>query len=93
MRDAASSWPVVQWAWRAAGAPQILAVRWAGDPAASQELVAEFAARLRAGDTAAAALRAAQAKLRAREEWRAPFFWAGWMLIGGGPLGGGPLGG
>ncbi len=83
MRDAASGWVVVQWAWRAAGVPRIVAARWSGDGAAADELLGEFYARVMEGDSAAAALHAAQEKVRARKETRAPWFWAGWMLIGG----------
>jgi hypothetical protein len=83
MRDAASSWPVVQWAWRAAGVPHILVARWPIDPAVAGDLLADFYSRLKAGEPAQAALHAAQARVRAREETRAPQAWAGWLLIGG----------
>jgi hypothetical protein len=83
MREAASGWPVVQWAWRAAGVPQIVAARWAGDVTVSESLLAEFYARVKAGESAAAALHAAQQAVRAKEATRAPYFWAGWVLIGG----------
>ena len=83
MRDAASSWPVVQWAWRAAGVPQLLVARWPIDPAVAEDLLTEFYTRVKAGEPASAALHAAQARVRAREETRAPQSWAGWMLIGG----------
>ena len=83
MREAASGWPVVQWAWRAAGVPQIVAARWKGDVTVSEALLAEFYTRVKTGESAAAALHAAQQAVRAREETRAPYFWAGWVLIGG----------
>ncbi len=83
MRDAASGWPVVQWAWRSAGVPRIVVPRWSGDPAAAEELLAEFYTRVLAGESAAASLHAAEQKVRANPAARAPWYWAGWMVIGG----------
>lgn len=83
MREAASGWPVVQWAWRAAGVPQIVVTRWPGDVTAAEDLLAEFYTRVKAGESTSAALHAAQQRVRAREETRAPYFWAGWIVIGG----------
>jgi len=46
MRDGAAAAYVVQWAWLAAGVPSMIMPRWAGDPAASEALLAEFHRRL-----------------------------------------------
>jgi hypothetical protein len=48
----------------------------------SAELMARFYARLRAGEPAAEALRAAQRELRARPETSHPYHWAGFALSG-----------
>jgi CHAT domain-containing protein len=82
MRDSASAADTIRWAWRAAGVPSIVISRWAGDDAAAAKMLAEFYKRLKGGETPEAALRGAGASLRAREETRAPYFWAGWMVIG-----------
>lgn len=81
-RDAAAAWPIVHWAWRAAGMRHALVARWSTDAAVASELLADFYARIKAGEAAPAALRGAQERIRARDETRAPQFWAGWMLIG-----------
>lgn len=82
MRDAAAAADTVRWAWRAAGVPSIVMPRWAGDDAAGAAMLAEFYTRLKAGEVPEAALQGARGVLRARAETRAPYFWAGWMLIG-----------
>jgi CHAT domain-containing protein len=38
--------------------------------------------RLKAGDAPADALQAARMKVRTTEATAAPFYWAGWMLVG-----------
>lgn len=83
MRDAASAWPILHWSWRAAGVPAELMARWPTEGACGEELLAEFYARVKVGESPARALRAAQATLRSREDSRAPYCWAGWILIGG----------
>jgi CHAT domain-containing protein len=45
-------------------------------------MLAEMHARLQAGDTPEAALQSAQGMLRAAEATDAPYFWAGWMVVG-----------
>jgi CHAT domain-containing protein len=82
MRDSAAAADTVRWAWRAAGVPAIVMSRWAGDDAAATAMLGEFYKRLKAGDTAEAAMHGARAVVRAREETRAPYFWAGWMVVG-----------
>lgn len=83
MRDAAAAWPILHWSWRAAGVPAELMARWPTEGACGEDLLAEFYARVRAGESPARALRAAQAALRSRKDTRAPSCWAGWILMGG----------
>ena len=82
MRDAADEASLVQWAWRAAGVPALMMARWRTDAKAAEDLLAGFHQRLRAGEKPERALHAAQSALRAREGRSAPFYWAGWVLIG-----------
>jgi CHAT domain-containing protein len=82
MRDGAAASEAVQWAWRAAGVPSLVLPRWTVDGGAPAELLGELHRRLHAGESPANALQAARALLRAREETRAPYFWAGWIVIG-----------
>jgi hypothetical protein len=83
MRDAADDLATVQWAWRAAGIPTLVVARWPADEAASFAIVRELHRRLRAGAPADASLQAACAAVRAESATRAPFYWAGWLTIGG----------
>jgi CHAT domain-containing protein len=82
MRDAAATADPVRWAWRAAGVPSIVMSRWAGDEGAGSALLAEFYKRFVAGEKPDAALQGARSALRGREDTRAPYYWAGWMVIG-----------
>ena len=82
MRDAADEVGAVAWAWRAAGVPAVVLSRWGGDDAASTDLLVALHAQLRAGDQPDVALQAARAKVRRARETSAPFYWAGWMLVG-----------
>ena len=82
MRDGAAAAETVGWAWRAAGVPALVMPRWTGDATASTELLGEFHQRVHAGDAPDHALQAARAVVRARDETRAPYFWASWMVIG-----------
>jgi len=63
-----------------AGAPSLVVSLWAVDDEATAQLMADMYTRLRAGDTPAAALRAAQR--RALEEHQHPFFWAPFAVFG-----------
>jgi tetratricopeptide (TPR) repeat protein len=87
MRDAADEAGTIAWAWRAAGIPSVVMPRWRADEsdadAASLEFMRELHRRLRAGDPPDAAMQSARATLRARPTLSAPFYWAGWILIGG----------
>ena len=80
MRDAADDAGVIAWAWAAAGVPAIVMPRWAGDEVLANRMLADLHARLRRGESPPDAFAAARAGMRA--EKAAPFYWAGWMLIG-----------
>jgi CHAT domain-containing protein len=63
-----------------AGAPALVVSLWTADDAATASLMTRFYTRLRAGDPAAAALRAAQCEaLRTAPH---PYFWSPFILIG-----------
>jgi len=68
------------------GAPRVLVSLWRVDDEATQALMTEFYRRFNASDgpreSAAAALRAAQASVRAQKKWAHPRFWAAWQLWG-----------
>lgn len=65
-----------------AGAPRVLASLWKVDDAATERLMTEFHAAYRAGAPAAAALKAAQARLRDDPRFAHPAAWAGFVLWG-----------
>ena len=65
-----------------AGAPRVVVALWKVDDAATNALMQAFHRRFRAGASAAAALRAAQADVRAEAAWAAPRYWAAWQLHG-----------
>ncbi len=69
-------------AFLAAGAESVVATLWPVG-AASAELMGEFHSRLASGMSPAAALRAAQLQLRRGSNTAHPFFWAGFVLVGG----------
>jgi tetratricopeptide (TPR) repeat protein/CHAT domain-containing protein len=81
-RDAAPAADVVGWAWRVAGVPSIVLARWTTEPAGAAPLLAELYAHVTKGEPVDQALSEAQRMLRAREETRAPYFWAAWMVLG-----------
>jgi CHAT domain-containing protein/tetratricopeptide (TPR) repeat protein len=64
----------------AAGAPAILVSLWTVDDASTATMMAHFYTRLRAGDSPATALRAAQRALL--REQPHPFYWAPFVLMG-----------
>jgi CHAT domain-containing protein/lipopolysaccharide biosynthesis regulator YciM len=65
-----------------AGAPRVIASLWKVDDAATRALMERFYERWNAGASAAAALREAQAHVRAQKGWEHPAFWAAWVLWG-----------
>ncbi len=66
-----------------AGAARVVASLWKVDDVATAELMTEFYKQMFGGGlTPAAALRAAQLKLSHQPRWRAPYYWAGFVLQG-----------
>ena len=82
MRAAAPSVDIVRWAWRAAGVPAVVVPRWSADAAATATLLEEFYSQIKAGAAADEAMQRARNAVRARDDTRAPVFWAGWMVLG-----------
>lgn len=66
-----------------AGASRVVASLWKVDDEATAELMKRFYGyMLKGGMSPAAALREAQSSMREQKRWRAPFFWAGFVLQG-----------
>ena len=66
-----------------AGAERVLVSLWKVDDEATAELMADFYERLLArGQRPARALKEAQAAIRGHKRWQAPYFWAGFALLG-----------
>jgi CHAT domain-containing protein len=66
-----------------AGAPRVVAAIWDVDDRATAAFMGRFyRAMLVEGHPPAAALREAQLAIRARAQWRDPFYWAGFVLEG-----------
>lgn len=71
-----------------AGAPRVLSSLWKVDSKATQALMLKFYELWNPQDpeatalTAAAALREAQAFIRAQKKWEHPYFWGAWVLSG-----------
>jgi CHAT domain-containing protein len=66
-----------------AGAPRIVASLWQVDDVATAALMRAFYEGLLVRQqTPAAALAAAQRKMRADPRWRSPYYWAGFTLVG-----------
>jgi tetratricopeptide (TPR) repeat protein len=82
MRNAAPAIDLVRWAWRAAGVPTIVLSRWATEDDQTVAMLKEFYGRVRAGDPLDVALQGARMAVRGREGTSAPYFWAGWMVVG-----------
>lgn len=66
----------------ATGAPAVVTTLWKIDDRATGTLMTALHRRLRQGDSAAAALQAAQLEVLAQPEWRSPFFWSAFTLTG-----------
>lgn len=71
-------------AFLSAGVPAVVATLWPVDDRTTAALMEEFYRRLGQGESAAAALAGARETFRARPETAAPFYWAGFVLIGEG---------
>jgi CHAT domain-containing protein len=66
-----------------AGAPRVVVSLWKVDDQATSVLMQHFYREMLRGRLApAAALRAAQRRMRADPAWRHPFHWAGFVLQG-----------
>jgi CHAT domain-containing protein/Tfp pilus assembly protein PilF len=66
-----------------AGAPRVIASLWSVRDEATAQLMSRFyAAMIQDGLGASAALRRAQASLRAEPRWASPYYWAGFVLQG-----------
>jgi len=68
----------------AAGASRLVMSLWSVDDKATAELMVHFYRHMLGPErlTPAAALRAAKLEMRAEPRWRAPYFWAGFLLQG-----------
>ena len=69
-----------------AGARSTLLSLWKVDDAATLEFMTRFYRRLKAGDGRADALAATQKEFRAgipgKPDWKEPYYWAAWQLVG-----------
>jgi CHAT domain-containing protein len=66
-----------------AGARSVAASLWKVDDVATRELMMRFYGKMfKSGLRPAAALRAAQLEMLKSSEWRAPYYWAGFVLQG-----------
>jgi CHAT domain-containing protein/tetratricopeptide (TPR) repeat protein len=65
-----------------AGASRVVASLWKVEEQATVELIRNFLRRTQEGQAPAAALRDAQLSLSREARWRAPYFWAGFVLQG-----------
>lgn len=66
-----------------AGAKSVVASLWKVDDRATAEFMGHFyEAMLRDGMPPSAALRSAKESMRRQKQWRAPYFWAGFVLQG-----------
>ena len=66
-----------------AGAPRVLASLWDVDDASTADLMARFyRAMLKEGLPPAAALRRAQIEMWRQDQWKMPFYWAGFVMQG-----------
>jgi CHAT domain-containing protein len=74
-------------AFLAAGVPAVVATLWPVDDRATADLMAEFYAALDEGQSASAALEAAQNALRRKPRTAHPFYWAGFVIMGEGRQG------
>ena len=68
----------------AAGASRLVMSLWPVDDKATAELMAHFYRHMLGPERLApsAALRAAKLEMRTEPRWRAPYFWAGFLLQG-----------
>jgi CHAT domain-containing protein len=72
----------LNWSFFAAGCPTTVVSQWNAESEATAALMIELHRRLRAGDTPAGALRAAQRRVRKEARYRHPFYWAPFIAVG-----------
>jgi CHAT domain-containing protein len=74
------------WAMMVAGVPSVVVSEWKVDSGSTTQLMLAFHRELRLGPvkSKAAALRTAALDLMKRPEYRHPFYWAGFQLLGNG---------
>ena len=75
------------WAWFVAGSPATVLSRWPVESASATEMMSEFHARLRSRPkrvAVAEALRQSALKLAHSNEYRYPYYWSQFMIIGDG---------
>lgn len=65
-----------------AGSRTVIASLWPVDDNSTQALMSEFYTRLKAGESKAEALRAAQLSVRKNKKFQHPYFWSGFLLFG-----------
>ena len=65
-----------------AGADRVLVSLWKVDDAATSAFMIEFYRLWKSGKSAAAALRGAEAHVKAQPKWKDPRYWAAWQLWG-----------
>ena len=83
MRDSAADAGTLQWAWRGAGVPVVVLSRWATDDAAAEAFLRELHGRLAAGEPVQDAMLKARQAVRRSDQWAAPYYWCGWIEVGG----------
>jgi CHAT domain-containing protein len=72
----------LNWSFFAAGCPTTVVSQWNAESEATAALMIELHRGLRAGQTTAEALRAAQKSVRTQEQYRHPFYWAPFIAVG-----------
>lgn len=76
----------LSWSWFVAGAPSLVLSRWENDSPAVGQLMTQFHSKLkiRPGSTRAKALQQGLLSVRQSVDYRHPFYWSGFFLIGDG---------
>jgi CHAT domain-containing protein len=72
----------LSWAFLAAGCPRTVVSQWDAVSAATSTLMREFHRHLRAGAPAPHALRTAALAVRSMPQYRHPFYWAPFVVVG-----------
>ncbi|HYC59158.1 MAG TPA: CHAT domain-containing tetratricopeptide repeat protein [Thermoanaerobaculia bacterium] len=72
----------LSWAFLVAGCPRMVVTKWEVDSVSTKTMMIDFHRRLRAGDSAPAALRKAQLRLMKRPRFADPLYWAPFIVLG-----------